>query len=29
MVERVERRFDQKPDRLAGDTAYGAARMLN
>jgi hypothetical protein len=28
MVERVERRFDLKPDRLVGDTAYGAARML-
>jgi hypothetical protein len=28
MVERVERRFDLKPDRLAADTAYGAARML-
>ncbi len=28
MVERVERRFDLKPDRLAGDTVYGAARML-
>jgi transposase len=28
MVERVERCFDLKPDRLAADTAYGAARML-
>ncbi len=28
MVERVERRFDLKPDRLAADTVYGAARML-
>ena len=28
MVERVERRCDLKPDRLVGDTAYGAARML-
>ena len=28
MVDRVERRFDLKPRRLAGDTAYGAARLL-
>jgi transposase len=28
MVERVERRFDLRPERLAGDTAYGAARLL-
>ena len=28
MVERVERRFGLKPDRLAGDTVYGAARTL-
>ena len=28
MVERVERRFDLKPDRLAADTVYGAAGML-
>ena len=28
MVERVEHRFGLKPDRLAGDTVYGAARML-
>ncbi|MCP4305756.1 MAG: transposase [bacterium] len=28
MVERVERRFELKPDRLAGDTVYGAVRML-
>jgi hypothetical protein len=28
MVARVARRFDLKPDRLAGDTAYGAARLL-
>lgn len=25
---RVERRFDLRPQRLAGDTAYGAARLL-
>jgi transposase len=29
MIERVERRFDLKPKRLVGDTAYGAAPMLN
>jgi transposase len=28
MVERVERRFDLRPERLAGDTVYGAARLL-
>jgi transposase len=28
MVARVERRFDLRPERLAGDTAYGAARLL-
>nr|WP_312230072.1 IS1182 family transposase [Pseudomonas sp.] len=28
MVERVEAVFDLKPDRLTGDTAYGAAPML-
>jgi transposase len=28
MVARVAHRFDLKPDRLAGDTAYGAARLL-
>lgn len=28
MVARVERRFDLKPKRLAGDTVYGAARLL-
>jgi len=28
MVERVEHRFDLKPDRLAGDTVYGTARLL-
>lgn len=29
MVERVEKQFDLKPKRLVGDTAYGAAPMLN
>ena len=29
MIERVEKRFDLKPKRLVGDTAYGAAPMLN
>ncbi len=29
MVERVEQCFDLKPDRLAADTAYGSAEMLN
>ena len=28
MVERVEQRFDLTPERLIGDTAYGAAPML-
>ena len=28
MVDRVERRFDLRPQRLAGDTAYGAVRLL-
>jgi len=28
MVERVERRFDLRPRRLAGDTAYGAVSLL-
>ena len=28
MVERVERRFDLRPERLVGDTVYGAARLL-
>jgi len=28
MVERVRRRFDLRPQRLAGDTAYGAVRLL-
>ena len=28
MVDRVQRRFDLKPQRLAGDTAYGAAKLL-
>jgi transposase len=28
MIERVERRFGLAPQRLAGDTAYGAARLL-
>ena len=28
MVARVERRFDLRPERLAGDTAYGAAKLL-
>jgi len=29
MVQRVEERFDTKPNRLVGDTAYGTAPMLN
>jgi transposase len=29
MIERTEERFGLKPDRLAADTAYGAAPMLN
>ncbi len=28
MIERVKKRFDLQPQRLAGDTAYGAARLL-
>src|SRR5450755_689837 len=28
MVDRVEKRFDLKPDRLVGDTAYGTGPML-
>jgi transposase len=28
MIDRVEDRFDMKPDRLVGDTAYGVAPML-
>ena len=28
MVDRVRRRFDLRPQRLAGDTAYGAVRLL-
>ncbi len=28
MIERVEERFDIKPNRLIGDTAYGSAPML-
>jgi hypothetical protein len=29
MIERTEERFGLKPERLVGDTAYGAASMLN
>src|SRR5438045_4091829 len=29
MIERTEDRFGLKPERLVGDTAYGAAAMLN
>jgi hypothetical protein len=29
MIERVEKQFDLTPKRLVGDTAYGAALMLN
>lgn len=29
MIDRVEARFDVKPKRLIGDTAYGVARMLD
>jgi hypothetical protein len=29
MIERTEERFGLKPERLVGDTAYGAAAMLN
>jgi hypothetical protein len=28
MIERVEQRFHIKPQRLAGDTAYGTASLL-
>lgn len=28
MIDRVEERFNMKPDRLVGDTAYGTAEML-
>ena len=28
MMNRVSRRFDHRPKRLAGDTAYGAVRLL-
>jgi hypothetical protein len=28
MIDRVEERFDLKPKRLVGDTAYGTAPML-
>jgi transposase len=28
MIDRVRRRFDLRPQRLAGDTAYGAVRLL-
>jgi transposase len=28
MVERVQRRFDLRPQRLAGDSVYGAVRLL-
>jgi transposase len=28
MIERTERRFDVKPDRLAADTAYGTGKFL-
>ena len=28
MMDRVRRRFDLRPQRLAGDTAYGAVRLL-
>ena len=29
MIDRTEERFGLKPERLAADTAYGAAPMLN
>jgi hypothetical protein len=29
MIERTKERFGLKPERLAADTAYGAAPMLN
>ena len=28
MINRVEERFDLKPDRLIGDTNYGTAEIL-
>ena len=28
MIERVEQRFELKPERLIGDMAYGAADLL-
>ena len=28
MVERIERRFNIRPERLVGDTVYGVARLL-
>jgi hypothetical protein len=28
MIERVEQRFDLKPERLIGNTAYGTAELL-
>ena len=28
MIERIEQRFDLKPERLIGDSAYGAAELL-
>jgi hypothetical protein len=28
MIERVEERFDLKPDHVAGDVAYGTGEML-
>jgi len=29
MIERVEDKFDLKPERLVGDTNYGSAGMLS
>jgi hypothetical protein len=29
MIDRTEKRFGLKPERLAADTAYGSAAMLN
>jgi hypothetical protein len=28
MIDRVSRRFDLKPQRIAGDSVYGAVRLL-
>src|SRR5262249_8108478 len=28
MVDRIKRRFDLRPQRLAGDSVYGAVRLL-